>query len=73
MRQEVGRRPMTTTEDWAGFLIGWMKDLAVGPVGGYGGDESETSLSGNALAQLISYVGAVCIWGDGDLQCHAHE
>ena len=45
----------------------------MGPVGGYGGDESETSLSGNALAQLISYVGAVFIWGDGDLQCHAHE
>ncbi len=45
----------------------------MGPAGGSGDDESETSLSGNALAQLISYVGVVLIWGDGDLQCHAHE
>jgi hypothetical protein len=39
----------------------------------YVGDESETRLARDALAQLTADVGAMLFWSDGDLQCDPHE
>ena len=38
-----------------------------------GGDENETRLARDALAQFTANVRAVLFWGDGDLKRNTHE
>ena len=56
-----------TTGDWEDFLTGWTKASGVEQAGDYVGDEDETRLARDALAQLTADVGVMLIWGDGDL------
>ena len=61
------------TGDWEDFLTGWTKASGVEQAGDYVGDENETRLARNALAQLTADVGSLLFWSDGDLQCDPHE
>jgi hypothetical protein len=56
-----------TTAAWEDFLTGWTKASGVEQAEDYVGDESETRLARDALAQLTADVGVMLIWGDGDL------
>ena len=62
-----------TTAAWEDFLTGWTKASEVEQAGDYVGDENETRLARNALAQLTADVGAMLFWSDGDLQRDPHE
>jgi len=61
------------TGDWEDFLTGWTKASGVEQAGDYVGDENETRLARNALAQLTADVGAMLFRSDGDLQRDPHE
>jgi hypothetical protein len=56
-----------TTGDWEDFSTGWTKVSGVEQAEDCGGDENETRLARDALAQLTADVGVMLIWGDGDL------
>ena len=62
-----------TTVVWEDFLTGWTKASGVEQAGDYVGDENETRLARDALAQLNADVRAMLFWSDGDLQRDSHE